>query len=80
MINVASELTVLHGNYNWLATHGEVAANYCGQWVAVAQKKIIAHANSLKELLANPVVKKEKQPFVTKIPLPEEAAASLSIR
>ena len=74
-----SELEVLHGNYTWLATHGEAVSNYCGEWVAVANKKIIAHADSLKELLVNPSVKKEKQPFVTKIPLPEEAVASLSL-
>ena len=65
----------LRGNYEWVASNPDYLEKYSGKWIAVVGKKLAA-ADSLKELLAHPGLKGEKHPFVTKVPLPEEAAAS----
>jgi hypothetical protein len=67
----------LHANYNWLANHSSELDQYAGKWVAVVSGRVIAVADSIKKLLENSEVKKEKNPLITKIPMPEEAYSLL---
>ena len=68
----------LHENYEWLVRRSKEMSQYSGKWVAIARQQLIATADSMKELLANPAVTKERHPFITQLPLPEEANASLA--
>ena len=65
-----------YANYEWLAKNGGSLDEYAGKWVAVTDHGVVSVANSLKELLKNPEVKKLK-PLITKIPRPEEAYSLL---
>ncbi len=71
------DTTELHENYFWLASHGTEMAGFSGKWVAIAHREVIAASDSLKNLLANPSVKNDKQPFVTKIPTPEDCVTAV---
>ena len=64
-------------NHNWLAKHGEELDKYSGKWVAIDQSKLIAHADSLKELSTKSEVKSAKHPLFFLVPRPEEEMSIL---
>lgn len=70
--------TTMTAEYLWLAKHSGELDKFAGKWIAVIEGKVLGVANTLKELLALPEVKKTKQPFVTKVPKPEETTAIYS--
>ncbi len=67
----------LHENYRWLAAHGAELSKFAGKWIAVARNRVVAVSDSLKALMANPAVRRETEPLVTKVPMPEEGIAAL---
>ncbi|MFH1200100.1 MAG: DUF5678 domain-containing protein [Candidatus Micrarchaeota archaeon] len=60
----------------WLARQGNRLDGLAGKWVAVTAGKVLAVADSPKELLKNQAVRL-RNPLITKIPLPEEAYSLL---
>jgi hypothetical protein len=64
-------------NYQWVCDHGAELSKFAGKWIAVADSKLLAAKESMKELLAEPAVKAATRPFLTKVPLPEETVATL---
>lgn len=67
----------IYANYAWLASNSSTLDKYAGKWVAIVEGRVIAVAQSMKELMHNPEVQKEKSPLITKIPMPEEAYSLL---
>ncbi len=72
-------MTALYDNYEWIASHGKSLNKFAGAWIAVVNRKVIASNESFKKLTANPQVKQAKHPFITRVPMPEEAIASLNL-
>ena len=68
----------LHENHEWMAKHGEELDKYPGKWVAIDQARLIAVADTLKELAAKPEVKAAKHPAFHLV-LTEEEANSILI-
>ena len=63
--------------YDWLAQHAKELDKYAGKWVAVVKGRLLAVADSPKELLKNSEVREAKNPLITKIPFPDEAYSLL---
>ncbi len=60
--------------FEWLASHGKQAGKFEGKWIAVFQNRIIAAADSLKKLLADPSVAKVRDfALVTRVPTQQDA-------
>lgn len=64
-------------NHTWLATHGRVLDKYSGKWVAIDQSKLIASADTLKELDEMPQVKTARHPLFFLVPTEEETSSIL---
>ncbi len=64
-------------NHTWLATHGKELDKYSGKWVAIYQSKLIAFADTLKELDEKPEVKKARHPLFFLVPTEEESKSIL---
>lgn len=70
----------LLANHAWLAAHDrELCRKYAGKWVAVAGQRLVGVADSMKELLALPEVKRAHQPLLSKILSPDEAIFALGL-
>ena len=61
----------------WLTKHGKELDQYSGKWVAIDQAKLIAVADTLKDLKNKPEVKTAKHPAFYLVPRPEEAISIL---
>ena len=67
----------INENHHWLATHGQVLDKYSGKWIAIAESKLIASADTLKELGGKIEVKSAKHPLFFLVPQPEEELSIL---
>ena len=74
---MAESMISLYANFDWLTKHSTEVDKYAGKWIAIAEQKLIAVADTLKELMEKPEVKRIKEPFVMQIPTPEDAYAIL---
>ena len=61
----------------WLTEHGKELGQYAGKWVAIDQARLIAVADTLKELEKKSEVKAAKHPAFYLVPRPEEAISIL---
>ena len=64
-------------NHEWLAKHGEELDKYPGKWVAIDQAKLVAVADTLKELSQKSEVKAAKHPSFYMVPTEEESNSIL---
>ena len=55
-------------NFIWVTKNGKELDKYPGKWVAIDQAKLIAVADTLKELDETPEVKTAKHPLFHYIP------------
>lgn len=55
-------------NYMWVATHGKELERYPGRWVAIDRARLIAAADTLKELEQMPEVKNARHPLYHFVP------------
>ncbi|MDP9373152.1 MAG: DUF5678 domain-containing protein [Chloroflexota bacterium] len=59
----------------WLDAHGEELARYAGEWVALAQGRIVAHDPSVGVVMAAAREQGIERPFL--IPVPPEGALAV---
>lgn len=60
---------IIHDDFEWLEKNlSALKSELSGQWVAVFNRQLIAHNNSLKEVYKIAKEKGCKRPFVTRIP------------
>jgi hypothetical protein len=38
-------------DYSWIVEHPEIEEQYVGEWIAIQDKKVIAHSRNLQEVL-----------------------------
>ena len=63
--------------FDWFTKNAAKFDKYAGKWIAVLKGKLLAVSDSPKDLMKDPQVKGAKNPFITKIPLKEEAFSLL---
>ncbi len=65
--------------YCWYATHGKEMQKYEGKWVAIVPGRVVASADSLKELMQFPEVKSVRYTALfTKVPREDESIIALT--
>lgn len=52
----------------WQRAHPEIAEQYCGQWVALGPKSVLAHGEDLKVVLAEAKRRGFAEPLLWKVP------------
>ncbi len=63
--------------FDWFTKNAAQFDKFAGKWVAVVKGKLLAVSDSPKLLMKDPQVIGAKSPFITKIPLNEEAFSLL---